>query len=59
MILFYMALDQYRQRINGESKWTNRLSKKKINNIILCFCGDITATAAAKIVTVNRKTVNA
>ena len=26
--------------------------------ILLCFCEDITATAAAKLVKVNRKTVN-
>ena len=34
------------------------LSKQKINKIILCFCEDITATSAAKIVGVNRNTIN-
>jgi transposase-like protein len=36
----------------------NRLSTQKINKILLCFCEDITASAAAKLVKVNRKTVN-
>ena len=36
----------------------HRLSKTKINKIILCFVEDITATATAKIVGVNRNTVN-
>jgi len=35
-----------------------RLSRQKVNRILLCFCEDITATAAAKLVRVNRKTVN-
>ena len=35
-----------------------RLSTTKINKIILCFVEDITATATAKIVGVNRNTVN-
>ena len=35
-----------------------RLSTQKVNKILLCFCEDITATAAAKLVKVNRKTVN-
>ena len=37
----------------------NRLSTKKINRIILCFAEDITATSAARIVGVNRNTINA
>ena len=36
----------------------HRLSTTKINKIILCFVEDITATATAKIVGVNRNTVN-
>jgi predicted DNA-binding protein (UPF0251 family) len=36
----------------------NRLSTQKINKILLCFCEDITASSAAKLVKVNRKTVN-
>jgi len=36
----------------------SRLSAQKVNRILLCFCEDITATAAAKLVRVNRKTVN-
>ena len=36
----------------------HRLSTTKINKIILCFVEDITATATAKIVGVNRSTVN-
>jgi len=36
----------------------SRLSTQKINRILLCFCQDITVTAAAKLVRVNRKTVN-
>ena len=36
----------------------SRLSTQKVNRILLCFCEDITATAAAKLVRVNRKTVN-
>ncbi|MDR0444464.1 MAG: IS1595 family transposase [Treponema sp.] len=35
-----------------------RLSTQKVNKILLCFCEDITATAAAKLVKVNRKTAN-
>lgn len=37
----------------------NRLSTQKVNKIILCFCADVTATATAEIVGVNRKTANA
>jgi transposase-like protein len=36
----------------------NRLSAQKINKILLCFSEDITASSAAKLVKVNRKTVN-
>ena len=36
----------------------HRLSTAKINKIILCSVEDITATATAKIVGVNRSTVN-
>ncbi|MGL4987619.1 MAG: hypothetical protein ACRC5H_10875 [Treponemataceae bacterium] len=36
----------------------SRLSTYKINKIVLCFSEDITATAAAKIVKVNRNTIN-
>ena len=36
----------------------SRLSTQKVNRILLCFCEDITATAAAKLVRVNRNTVN-
>ena len=36
----------------------HRLSTTKINKIILCSVEDITATATAKIVDVNRNTVN-
>ena len=36
----------------------HRLSTQKVNRILLRFCEDITATAAAKLVRVNRKTVN-
>ena len=36
----------------------HRLNTTKINKIILCFVEDITATATAKIVGVNRNTVN-
>ena len=35
-----------------------RLSTQKVNRILLCFCGDITATAAAKPAKVNGKTAN-
>jgi transposase-like protein len=37
----------------------NRLSAKKINKIILCFAEDVTASSAARIVGVNRNTINA
>ena len=36
----------------------HRLSAIKTNKIILCFVEDITASATAKIVGVNRNTVN-
>ena len=36
----------------------HRLSTQKRNKLIRCFCEDITATSAAKIVNVNRNTVN-
>ena len=36
----------------------HRLTTIKINKIILCFVEDITASATAKIVGVNRNTVN-
>ncbi|MGL4986769.1 MAG: hypothetical protein ACRC5H_06500, partial [Treponemataceae bacterium] len=35
----------------------SRLSTYKVNKIVLCFSEDITATAAAKIVKVNRNTI--
>ena len=35
-----------------------RLSTQKFNKILRCFCTDITATASAQIVGVNRNTVN-
>jgi transposase len=35
-----------------------RLSAQKVNKILLCFCEDITAAAAAKLVKANPKTVN-
>ena len=35
-----------------------RLSAQKHRQIIRCFCADITATACAEIVGVNRNTVN-
>jgi transposase-like protein len=37
----------------------NRLSPQKRNKIFLCFAEDLTATTTAKIVGVNRNTVNA
>lgn len=37
----------------------NRLSTQKANKIISCFCADVTATATAEIVGVNRNTANA
>jgi transposase-like protein len=37
----------------------SRLSAKKLNKIFLCFAEDITATVTARIVGVNRNTVNA
>jgi transposase-like protein len=36
----------------------SRLSTQKVNKLIRCFCEDITATSAAKIIGVNRNTVN-
>lgn len=36
----------------------SRLSQYKVNKIILCFCEDVTATSAAKILDLNRNTVN-
>ena len=36
-----------------------RLSAQKFNKILRCFCADITATACAEIVGVNRNTANA
>ena len=36
-----------------------RLTSTKLNKIILCFANDITATATANIVGVNRNTINA
>ena len=36
----------------------NKISAQKLNAIFACFCGDTTATAAAKIVGVNRNTIN-
>ncbi len=36
----------------------NRLSRYKIKQIILCFAEDITATAACKLLKLNRKTIN-
>ena len=36
----------------------SRLSKYKIKKIIECFSEDITATSAAKILRLNRKTIN-
>jgi len=36
----------------------NRLSRYKIRKIIFCFSEDITATSAAKILGLNRKTIN-
>jgi transposase-like protein len=36
----------------------SRLSAQKIGQIILAFCEDITATAAAKLLKVNRNTIN-
>jgi transposase-like protein len=36
----------------------SRLSAQKLNKLIRCFCEDITATSAAKIIGVNRNTVN-
>ncbi|MFI3242520.1 MAG: IS1595 family transposase [Alphaproteobacteria bacterium] len=36
----------------------NRLSAQKIKQIILCFCEDITASSAAKILKLNRNTIN-
>jgi len=36
----------------------SRLSQYKVNKIILCFCEDLTATSASKILGLNRNTVN-
>ena len=36
----------------------SRLSTYKVNKIVLCFCEDITSKATAKIVKVNRNTIN-
>jgi len=36
----------------------NRLSDKKVRAILKCFANDVTATAAADIVNVNRNTIN-
>ena len=36
----------------------NRLSRYKIRQIIFCFSEDITATSAAKLLVLNRKTIN-
>ena len=35
-----------------------RLNTQKVNRILLCFCENVTVTAAAKLVKVNRKTIN-
>jgi transposase len=35
-----------------------RLRVQKVNQILLCFCEDITATAVVKLVKVKRKTLN-
>jgi transposase len=35
-----------------------RLSTQKANRILRCFCLDVTATAAAELAGVNRKTAN-
>lgn len=37
----------------------NRLSRYKIKKIILCFSEDITANSASKLLSLNRKTINA
>ncbi len=37
----------------------NRLSRYKIKKIMRCFCEDITATSASKILGINRNTINA
>lgn len=36
----------------------NRISTQKIDKIITCFCEDINATSASKILGLNRKTIN-
>ena len=36
-----------------------RLSAQKYNQLLRCFCADITETACAKIVGINRNTANA
>lgn len=35
-----------------------RLSKQKVNIILQCFCTDLSATQTAKLVDVNRNTIN-
>ena len=35
-----------------------RLSKQKVNKILLCFCTDLSATQTAQLVGVNRNTIN-
>lgn len=35
-----------------------RLSKQKVNKILQCFCADLSATQTAKLVGVNRNTIN-
>jgi len=42
----------------GKSMKFHRLSSHKINKLIACFSEDITASSAAKILGLNRKTVN-
>lgn len=37
----------------------NRLSRYQIKKIMKCFCEDLTATSAAKILAINRNTINA
>ena len=49
------ALDQHLKKGNAINRY---VSQTQYNKIILCFVEDITATATAKIVGVNRNTVN-
>jgi transposase-like protein len=42
----------------GKRRKYKRLSARTVKTILRCFCEDITATAAANIAGVNRKTVN-